>query len=272
MSNLLKSRNFVCANNKKKVIDYNEMISEKIAQLQRKIEKDDNEEVTSGDFVEGIDAQSVEMLLTEESNVIHENNNAKEKADEIIALANSDAEAIIEKAKQDAEAIKQAAMAEGRNEGYNEGKVDAAQQIEELKRQLEDERTALENEYEKKVSEIEPMLVDTILKVFEKVTHVLTEDKKDLVLNLVEAALTGTEINGDFIVRVSSSDYKFLIDNKEKIRSSVPGNVQVEIVEDPTFTRGQCMIESDSGIYDCSLDIQLEGLINSIKVMSCMAE
>lgn len=272
MSNLLKSRNFVCANDDKKVIDYNEMISEKIAQLQKKIEKDDNSEVSSGDFVEGIDAESVEMLLTEESNVIHESNNARERADEIIALANSDAEAIIERAKQEVEALKQAAMAEGRNEGYNEGKVKAAQEIEVMKQQLEEEKIALENEYENKVNEIEPMLVDTILKVFEKVTHVLTQDKKDLVLHLVEAAVTGTEINTDFIVRVSTSDYKFLMDNKERIRSSVPGHVQVEIVEDPTFTRGQCMIESDSGIYDCSLDIQLEGLINSIKVMSCMAE
>lgn len=30
------------------------------------------------------------------------------------------------------------------------------------------------------------------------------------------------------------------------------------------------MIESDSGIYDCSLDIQLENLISAIKTMACL--
>lgn len=248
------------------------MISEKISQLQKKIEIDNNKEVSSGDFVEGIDAESVEMLLTEDSNVIHENNNAQERANEIIALAQSDAEAIIEQAKQECEAIKQAAMAEGRNAGYNEGKVKAAQEIEAMKQQLQQESEMLQKEYDDKVMQIEPMLVDTILEVFEKVTRVLSRDKKDLILNLVDAALSGTEINSDFLIRVSTSDYKFLLDNKQKIRESLPAHIQVEIVEDPTFTRGQCMIESDSGIYDCSLDIQLEGLINSIKVMSCMAE
>ena len=117
---------------------------------------------------------------------------------------------------------------------------------------------------------MEPMLAETILTVVSRVTHVLAEDKKDLVLQLVNDVLSKTEISKEFLIRVSSYDYKFLLDNRDKITGVVSQSVQIEIVEDPTFVKGQCMIESDSGIYDCSLDIQLDNLISAIKVMACL--
>lgn len=272
MSNLLKSRNIKCDNNEKKLIDYNELITEKISQIQKKIEDEQREDAINGEFVEGIDALAVEKLLNDDSTVIRETQLANEKAERIIELANSDAQAIIEKAKLECDAIRQAAMESGRNDGYKEGRVQAAKELEAQRAKLEDERVHLEKEYEKKVKEIEPELVDAILKVFEKVTHVLSEDKKDLVLQIVDDVVSKTEFSSDLLIRVSSSDYKFIMDNKEKIKGSVHNKVQVEIVEDLTFEKGQCMIESDSGIYDCSLDIQLESLINNIKILSCMAE
>lgn len=272
MSNLLKSRNIKCDSNEKKLIDYNELITEKIASIQRKIETEQRDEAINGEFMEGINAESVEMLLNDDSNVVRETQAANEKAERIIELANNDAHEIIEKAKHECEAIKQAAMESGRRDGYQEGKVQAAKELEQEKTKLEDERIRLTEEYEQKVKEIEPELVDVILKVFEKVTHVLSEDKKDLVLQIVDDVVSKTEFTSDLLIRVSSSDYKFIMDNKERIKNSVHNKVQIEIVEDVTFERGQCMIESDSGIYDCSLDIQLENLINDIKILSCMAE
>lgn len=272
LSNLLKSRNIKCDNNEKKVIDYNDIITEKIAQIQKKIEEEHQKEEINDGFVEGIDAESVEKLLSEDSNVIRENNSANEKAEEIIALAKNDAQAILDKAKDECESLKHAAMESGRNEGYQEGKVQAAKEVEFQRQELENEKKRLEEEYEKKVKQIEPELVDVILNVFEKVTHVLAEDKKELVLQLVEDVLAKNEFSTDLLIRVSSADYKFVMDNRDKINSAVRGKVQVEITEDPTFKKGQCMIESDSGIYDCSLDIQLENLVDDIKILSCMAE
>lgn len=47
-----------------------------------------------------------------------------------------------------------------------------------LKKSVEDEKVQMEIEYNQRLNEMEPMLVETILTVFEKVTHVLAEDKK----------------------------------------------------------------------------------------------
>ncbi len=267
LSNLVKSRNIVCDSNEKKVIDYNELISEKILKIQETIEKE-NKSGNGLGFVEGLDAKAAMELLEEDPKEQIES--ANQKAEQIIAQAKEDARVIVERAKEESDIIRTDNAQIGKKEGYEEGKRQAEAELELLKKSIEEERIKMEIEYDERLSEMEPLLIDTILTVFSKVTHVLAEDKKDLVLQLVNDVLSKTELSTEFLIRVSNADYKFLLDNRERINGVVSKKVQIEIVEDPTFKQGQCMIESDSGIYDCSLDIQLENLIEAIKTMACL--
>jgi flagellar assembly protein FliH len=271
LSNLFKSGRIVCTNSEKKVIDYNALISEKIQKIQEEVAK--KHPVQAGnEFVEGIDEASVSRLLgdNEEQNAGLET--VRQQADSIIALASNDAKAIIERANRDAQMIRIDSANVGKQEGYAEGKRLAEAELLALKNEIEEERVRMEIEYNERIQEMEPLLVDTILNVFEKVTHVLASDQKDLVVQLVNDVLAKTEVGREFIVRVSPQDYPYVIDNREMITGVVSKRVHIEIVEDQTFSKGQCLIESDSGIYDCSLDIQMENLIRAIRVMSCMVE
>lgn len=267
MSNLVKSRDIICDNSDRKVIDSNALISEKILKIKETIayEKQMSSKI---EIVEGIDAKTTEELLNENPEELLKD--ADIKAKQIVQRANEDADAIIERAKAEADLIRADSVKIGKEQGYEEGRKQAELELAELKKSVEDERIQMEIEYNERLNEMEPVLAETILNVVSKVTHVLAEDKKDLVLQLVNDVLSKTELSKEFLIRVSPMDYRFLLDNRDRINGVVSHNVQIEIVEDPTFTRGQCMIESDSGIYDCSLDIQLENLISAIKVMSCL--
>lgn len=267
MSNLVKSRDIICDNSGRKVIDSNALISEKILKIKETIayEKQMSSKI---EIVEGIDAKTTEELLNENPEELLKD--ADIKAKQIVQRANEDADAIIERAKAEADLIRADSVKIGKEQGYEEGRKQAELELAELKKSVEDERIQMEIEYNERLNEMEPVLAETILNVVSKVTHVLAEDKKDLVLQLVNDVLSKTELSKEFLIRVSPMDYRFLLDNRDRINGVVSHNVQIEIVEDPTFTRGQCMIESDSGIYDCSLDIQLENLISAIKVMSCL--
>ena len=269
MSNLVKSRNIICDSSDKKIIDTNALISEKILKIKETIayENQRNSQMNSVENEE-VDIDS-ESLNEEQNEIIVE---ARLKAEQIINRANEDANAIIERAKAESDIIRADIAKIGKNEGYAEGRRQAEVELEVLKKGLEEERLQMEIEYNDRLNEMEPMLAETILTVVSRVTHVLAEDKKDLVLQLVNDVLSKTDISKEFLIRVSSYDYKFLLDNRDKINGVVSQSVQIEIVEDPTFVKGQCMIESDSGIYDCSLDIQLENLISAIKVMACLVD
>ena len=120
------------------------------------------------------------------------------------------------------------------------------------------------------MSEIEPELVDTLLKVFSKVTHTMAEDKKDMIICLINSVMNNTDISREFIIHVSPDDYRFTISNQHLISSAVSKDTRIEITEDATLKRNECLIETDAGVFDCSLDVQLDNLIKDIRILSCM--
>ena len=127
-------------------------------------------------------------------------------------------------------------------------------------------------EYRRKEEQIEPELVDVILKIFADITKTVSVDKKDMILTLVNNVMTGGEASRNFVIKASVEDAAFLRENKEKIEGATRNDIQIEIVSDPSMKRNECLIDTDTGVYDCSLDIQLENLINDIRILSATGE
>lgn len=286
MSNLYKFSTVSCDSNTKKVIDSNSIISEKIVRIK---EAFDNEKNKSEDgFTLGLNAEHVEVLLDENGNtedilVDSEEDEiamAKENANAILESARIEAERVIAEAKMNAdrilhESIRKAnenmkqAHQEGLQKGYEEGRNQGEVQIQMMREELEEHRQKLDMEYDERVKRMEPELVDILLKIFAEVTHVLAADKRELILTLVNSVMSGTEVSNNYIIRTNKEDAHFLRDNRERIHGMIGRNINIEIVEDLTMKRNQCMIDTDLGIYDCSLDIQLENLIDNIKILAC---
>ena len=98
---------------------------------------------------------------------------------------------------------------------------------------------------------------------------VVTEDNHDIILHLINDVMHNADASRDFVIKVSPDDYSFLINNQGKIYCAMSREVNIDIVEDVTLERNQCMIETNTGIFNCSLDIELNKLINNIKLLSC---
>lgn len=290
MSNLYKYSTVVCPKDEKKVIDSNAIISEKIVKLKEAFEsqhhKGSNDQSLSQDnFSLGINAEHVEELLDEEysseENLAEEEKNAAtQSANDIIEKAKTEAEQIIEQAKRQAEEIVKEgeekiklisldAADEGRRSGYEEGIRNGEAEIASKQKELDEYREQLDKEYDDRIKKMEPELVDVLLKIFSEVTKVLSVDKRDLILTLVNSVMSGTEVSKNYIIKTNKDDAQFLRDNKERIQGIVGRDINIEIVEDPVLKRNQCLIDTDLGIFDCSLDIQLENLIDDIKILAC---
>lgn len=298
LSNLLKSYAVVCSHEEKRVIDSNEAISYAMDKIKEHMENTSLDEFKSSNgFTQGLNAEDVSELLYSESddsgekilsgNAIHNEpeisekmkehieeikNNAEESARMIIDNAKGDANAIIESARKQAEQIMEDARKEGYESGFNDGIKDAQQNIVTRLSEIDEEKKKLEEEYELRKKEMEPQLVDAILQVFSKVTHVLSEDKKDLILSLVDGVINDNKLSNNFLIRTSKEDGEFLKNNKDKIVMESGKELNIEIVEDNSMKRNECIIETDMGIFDCSLDIQLQGLIKDIKLLACAVE
>lgn len=271
MSNLLKYNHVVVKNEDKHVIDSNELLKNILSA---------NKNTTSGNsfaeksipdpdgFVRGIDAARVEKLISDEEEQQDDNNAG------ILEDARKQAEDILEDAKKQAEDILKDAKENGYKEGYEKGTIESKQKSDDLQTKLKADYKSmsekLQNEYDEKYQVMESELVDTLMEVFSKVTLTIAEDKKNLVLLLIQRTLKDADANKDFLIRVSDVDYGFVMNSIDKLYDCVSLDSKIEVVRDNTLKKNQCIIETDAGAFDCSLDIQLEGLISEIKLLSCL--
>ena len=271
MSNLLKYNHVVVKNEDKHVIDSNELLKNILSAKKNTTSGNSFAEKSIPDpdgYVRGIDAARVEKLISDEEEQQDDNNAG------ILEDARKQAEDILEDAKKQAEDILKDAKENGYKEGYEKGTIESKQKSDGLQAKLEADYKSmsekLQNEYDEKYQVMESELVDTLMEVFSKVTLTIAEDKKDLVLLLIQRTLKDADANKDFLIRVSDVDYGFVMNSIDKLYDCVSLDSKIEVVRDNTLKKNQCIIETDAGAFDCSLDIQLEGLISEIKLLSCL--
>lgn len=278
MSNLLKRSSVI--NKDERVIDYNDLIKKKIQAI---MESKHNEMDADG-FINGLHADVVEKLISDDGTADALTDDAamgEQQAAASLENANAEAERIIEEARLQAEQIiadanknADAAFEEAKQNGYYEGNEKAQEEMNIKQAQLEVEfdnkRKELEQEYNNLKESIEPELVEVITDVFRKVTGVVAEDNQEIILHLINDVMHNADGSRDYVIKVSPDDYKFLVNNQGKIYCAMSREVNIDIVEDATLERNQCMIETNTGIFNCSLDIELNNLIKNIKLLSCV--
>lgn len=279
MSNLYKS--FSVVSKDKRVIDYNQVIQDKIEHIRQEAS---SKRVDPDGFVNGLDAQVVETLVENDSfsaltadNVEYAGSGseeqleiAKETAAGIVADARKEAQRILDEAGRQAEIMKQEAI----ESGMEQAKTAAQAEIDELQESLNNQflmkSNQLENEYQEKMSRMEPELVETITTLFEKVVHVISEDNAQIIIDLINNAMHNMDMGSSFLIRVSPEDYPFVVNHQGKIYCAMSKDIQIDIFEDASLAKNQCKVESEFGVYDCSLDIQMSNLIKDIKLMSSL--
>lgn len=190
------------------------------------------------------------------------------QADVIIEQAKKQAEQLKEKAKQDAETEKSALLESAKQQGYEEGKQLLQQELDACRTSFEEKERLLQSEFEKKASELEPLAAEVVIKLMEGLIGVCLESRKGIVTYLVSKALSEADRSNSFLIKVSKEDFEEVRGASNQLRSLFEREVILEVVQDALLKKGECMIETDSNIIDCSLGTQLEGLIEDIRLLS----
>ena len=279
-SNLVKGFNVRVDDKKTVKIDANDRIARRLEELAEQMKVQEPEAIVEG-FSEGLDADMVEKLVSDtdegeaaEETVIHPDAAlTSAQAQAMIDEAKENADQIIEDARNEAASIEEDARRKGYEEGFEKGRSDAEAEerskYERKVQELEAAKQELISEYEKKSAELEPLLVNKLSAIFEKVTGVRLENDRETIVYLLRRALTNLDGARNYIIHVSAADYERVQTDKEDIAKGtgvLPD--RFEIIEDVTLKTGDCMIESDGGIWDCGLGTQLELLVKQLKILS----
>ncbi len=261
----------------KRVIDSNLAVSERIRELSEMMEAEPEEDFAD-EFTEGLDAAQVDALLTDQDELAAENakneaaqkliDEANEEAQQIIENANAEAERIIAEANAKAEEIfaeaREKGMAEGSEAGYAEGMEKAA----EKEREVEEKSVALDRAYEAKIAELEPKFVDTLTGIYSHVLGIDLTGRSETVLYLLQNTIRNIEGTKNYLVHVSGDDHEFVSEHRDDLAEGLGSSATVEVINDVTLTAGNCFVETDGGIFDCSLGTELELLKKELRVLS----
>jgi flagellar assembly protein FliH len=247
-----------------RVIDSNDLIELRMKELEAvSIKKEAHEQNPDAEFVEGITAEQVEVIPEPEPEAV-------------LAEAREEAIRIIEEAKKNAEEIEDEAIArsqelfeEQKKLGYEAGMSEAQQTIADsragLEAELKQQIAQNDADYRKRLSELEPDLVDAIINVFDHVFRIQFEDKKEILLSLVNNTISHLDAGKHFRIHTSVGNASFLEHHLDEIQQVAGYDAVIELVNDDNLQSGVCRIETDFGMYDCSLDTELKNLYKDIR-------
>ena len=276
-SNLVKQRYMVIPEEETRVIDNNERMRRRLDLIRDTLPNMQNE-----GFVSGLAAETVELLPEDEDgegNVIKagEDLAAREEAvrfeaENLLQNARQEAESIVLGAKAQAEQEKAAVLESARKQGYDEGMAKAHAKERELEQEYDRRMQELESFYAHQVETLEPQFVDAITDIYEHIFQVDFACYRDVLVHLINETIHKTDGGRNFLVHVSREDYPCVNEHKVQLLANLGDSWKVDIIEDSLLGAGQCMIETESGIFDCGLGTQLEELKKKLMLLAWSKE
>lgn len=203
------------------------------------------------------------------SNEVTRKNNEKttENDQYFLKSVKDKAKSIIENAESDARKVSTTIYSEAKEKGYQDGMKAASLKVEELENELKLRLEKHQVEYEEFIKNFEPQVADIVINLLAKITGIIIKNNQ-IINHLIHQALLGADKSRNYFIRVSEEDYSFVNEQKEQFIEIVGKDTEVEFGIDKNLKKNQCLIETDSGIIDCSLDVQLDNLYESIRLLA----
>ena len=167
---------------------------------------------------------------------------------------------ILDAARERAEAIVREAeevYEQQRQQGYEDGRTEG--KLEHSEKMLETIMSSVEF-----IEGIESTLVNVVGQALRKIIGEL--DDADRIVRIVRTALMGVRNQQHVTVRVAPADAAAVEKALAAMLQAVPGRTSfLDIVPDARLERGACLLESELGVVDASLETQLRALENALQ-------
>ena len=171
------------------------------------------------------------------------------KAEEVVAAAEAEA------AQIRAEAAK--AYESEKARGYADGLAEGKQEILMQKLDLVDESV-------KYMASVEGQVCDVVLKALRKCVAEIGD--RELVVQIVKKSMQAVvRTQKELVVRVAPDMVPSVRERTDALLADFPAVTKLDVVGDERLTGAACVVETDAGIVEASIDGQLEAIEQSIR-------
>ena len=234
-------------------------------EIKEKLEK---AKIESQHIIEQSKVESEKLINISKENLKKEEENALFKSQQIIDRAKLESERIIKEAELKVSEIEKQSYEKGYNAGNELGYADGKKEISRIVDRLGTilgHATDVRNQI---IKESEKQMVEIILMIARKIIKDEISERKDIVLNNIQEALTHVKDREHIDIRVNFSDLELTTSYKDKIMRMVNSLNKVNIYEDSRIDRGGVIIETNIGSIDARIFTQLNCIEEAIKNIS----
>lgn len=165
-----------------------------------------------------------------------------------------EASAVLEDARMRAASIlaeAEAAYEQERERGYQDGLMEGRMEMTE--RMIDSIATSVDS-----LERMEITVVDVVMRSLRKILEDM--DDKERVVQVVHKALGYVRSQKKVVLKVAPEEHDYVRDAMTDLLRAYPGIGFLDVVPDARLSKGACMLESDMGVVDASLETQLEGI------------
>lgn len=171
-------------------------------------------------------------------------------ANEILEKAKEDADAHKKKTHEECEELKK----EAKEEGFKEGL-----------RLFNEHALYFETEMKKLRHEMQQKLLPLVLQAAKKVVATQLELKPETIVDIVMATLTPVTQNHRITLFVNKADIEILEQEKPRLKGMLEQLETLKIKERDDIQPGGCVIETESGIINATLENQWRSIENAFE-------
>ncbi len=199
----------------------------------------------SRDYLEIISAKElVSAAENEKEDILR---SAREEHERIIAKAKQDAEKIV----TDAKAVYKTEKERGYTDGLTSGKAEMAEQLMLLATKNADSFTKLEKD-----------VIEVVIRAIKKIIGDI--DRNELITSVVKNSLKMIKSQKQALLKVSPSEVAFLREKVNDLIKDTPSVEFLDVVSDTHLSPGSCLLETDLGVIDASVDVQIAAIEKSL--------
>jgi len=149
-------------------------------------------------------------------------------------------------------------FAAGEKAGYDKAKAAFDAEIAKLKDQTAKYFKQLEDTKKTMINDLEHILLRFCVELTKKIISCELETNKEIIIATIKRALSIISERENILIRVSPGDIEAASGNKDFLSSVTERLENIRIEVDARIGKGGCIIESNSGLVDARLGVQLE--------------
>lgn len=189
---------------------------------------------------------------------------------QIIARARAEAEQILARAQREAEErarqLAEKAREEGYKQGYREGIEQARAEAEEIRSRARQVLKQAEEQRAKTLESLEREIIGLSVDIAEKILARQLSLDPETVLAIAREALQLVKDREHITIFFNPADRETFEKNTEELKRLLPAHASLNLLSDDSITPGGCIVESEHGKVEATLEARWEAILESLGV------